>query len=360
MKPISLDLARNKGIQSEFKAKDLSKYRSGVLDWIQAQAEGKKAFNIATEVSTDARLRDGASLLDSDQGLLVSFDALMANRGLSENVYGAGGALVGDEMAKPADALRNVSRLGQAGATILTGLQGNYTLPLGVSDITLSWLASGASITPTNITTGAFSMSPNRLAGALNWSFQLDTQSPDAGAFFADMIANAAMAKIDQAGLSGSGVSGEPLGILNQAGTNAVDFGGVAATLAKATTFESQIAAANGVPENTRFIANGDVKARWSQIQRWTGASVALWSDDDTILGRKAYTTTGMTSGRIVAGDFSKFLVGVWGAGGPMRLLVNKYTNALQGQISLTVEMLADVGAYKPACFSVSTSSAIL
>jgi hypothetical protein len=108
--------------------------------------------------------------------------------------------------------------------------------------------------------------------------------------------------------------------------------------------------------DSIAFIATPAVRETWSNKQRWTNASVALW-DDNRVAGKPAFVTTNLPAGGIVAGDFSKMIVAFWGDS--IQLVVNPYTNALAGKISFVVNALADVGTPRPEAFCISSGSAV-
>jgi len=105
---------------------------------------------------------------------------------------------------------------------------------------------------------------------------------------------------IDAAALVGSGVSGQPLGIFNRAGSvSSVTFGAAAtwAKLVGTSSFESQLLTSNIESSNIRWVAHPAVKAKFRSVQRFSGAAETLWdSDRDYIGGHEAFTTTSVSS----------------------------------------------------------------
>lgn len=344
--------------------RDLSKYGASVVRTICSLAHHGKPDPLVGEVSNSLRSENPGDA--NPQTFIVSMDALgrslAMQRDLSTNVFSAGGAFVATDVSSPiAPMLRAVSRVAASGATIITGLTGNWALPLELTSATMSWVpetGTAATVSATAGTFGRFTLGLNRLSGAVSFSNQLAAQRADTEAFLSASLIAAWGAGFDIGALVGTGVSGQPCGLFNQAGTNTVTFG-AAATAAKALSFEELIANNNGIGEQVRFIAHPGVKTKWAATARYAGG-LPLWTDDDKIFGRDVRTTTALGTGQIVAADWEHVILGMWGGpDGAVRVTVNPFTDALKDQTQIVVSAYGDSGSYRPLTVAVSADSAV-
>jgi HK97 family phage major capsid protein len=199
---------------------------------------------------------------------------------------------------------------------------------------------------------------PHRLAGLTSISTQLNAQAPDLSAFVVESLTRGIGAAFDRAGIQGSGVLGEPLGLFNRESVKTVIFGGQA-TWAKAVNFEKQITAANGDDDSITFIAEPAVREKWRTLERFSGGGRALWEDVNNCAGRNAYVTTNVPSNSICAGDFTKMLFATWGEGTPVMVIVDPFTGAKEGKVEILVSLFGDVAALREEVFCISADSAI-
>src|SRR5439155_24137377 len=134
----------------------------------------------------------------------------------------------------------------------------NFSLPLEKTVSSLSWYPELVSVdfTQSDGTVGAATFSPNRAVGSQQVNLQLDAQTGGrASQFFISSLVRDVGAIVDQSCLVGSGVSGQPRGIVNTTGTSSVTFSG-AATWAKILSFESQLLVSNNPSENLKWVAH--------------------------------------------------------------------------------------------------------
>ena len=288
-------------------------------------------------------------------------------RAVSTSVYSSGGAFVGTDVGAIEPALRASSVCARAGARILTGLKNNLAIPLEKTVTTFSWLPEVVTVdaTQTDGTAGQLNLSPNRLVGSTSISNQADIQTGGVLAQFLIESLTAGIGRaIDLAATSGSGVSGQPIGIFNRSGVSTVTFGAAAtwAKLVGTSSFENQVLNSNLDSANLRWISHPNIKAKFKSVQRFSNAAETLWdSDRDYIGAHEAYTTTSVSSTTgLVCGSFDKLVIGFFGgAASNVRLIVNPYTNSLADRINFVVECLADVGVVRPEAFCIAADSAV-
>jgi len=286
----------------------------------------------------------------SERSLLVD---LANTRGLNATTQNLGGYLVGAELSDIQKSLRPFSSLLAAGAQT-DQRQGNLAVPKEVTAPVAQFLHESDTCTESTQFFGPATATPHRASMLLKRTFQIDRQKPDLGDFIIDSARRGFGVAIDKYGLQGSGIAGEPTGIFNTSGVQTVTFS-ASATWANALSFVSKSAQQNATDENLRFIAAPQVREKWANIQRWSGASTALWSDDDTVAGKHSFVTTNCPSTSIVCGDFSLCWLVFWG---PAEFTVDPYTSKRTETLEISATQLADIIFTYPAAFTINSGSA--
>jgi HK97 family phage major capsid protein len=287
-------------------SRQLPEFRESLGRWASDIWHRRKPSGLACDLSR-ARAAATSEPLD-DRTLYVDLANL---RGLLAGVQNLGGYTVGTEMSEIVQAFFPVSAVTQAGAVFETH-QGNLAVPRQVTTETASWLAETDTVTESSITLGQATAMPKRASVLLTYTRQLNVQS-DVGEFVQSNGLKALGAAVDKACLTGSGIVGEPLGILNMSGVSTVTFS-ASATWANALSFVYNCETANVPTEDISFIGAPNVKQKWMNLQKFTGSSDAIWETDGaTIAGRPARVTTNMTAGAIVAGGFNQVRVILFG-----------------------------------------------
>jgi hypothetical protein len=159
----------------------------------------------------------------------------------------------------------------------------------------------------------------------------------------------------DRVVFNGSGSSGQPRGILNTPNIKTITFGGAA-------TYDKYINAAklsdvtNVKLFNPSFVMTPAAKEKALAIQRFTGSSTAILSDDSRIGVTPADFTNQLPGDRMLYGaNWSDVIVGEWPG---FDVTIDFITGAAANRIKLTVELRADVGVRHPESFCASTDSA--
>ena len=240
--------------------------------------------------------------------------------------------------------LRSASVVLAAGGRMITGLRGNVSLPRQTGFETISFLHETDNLTPTDSSFGELNLTPHRLTGATSLSRQLATQS-NAAEFLTSSLNLGIAAAIDKEALVGNGSAGDVLGLHSNPSVTNKTFGG-AATWASVLDIQNSVATANANESTTAWIAHPAVRAKWASIQRFSGSGKTLWATDNTIVGRPAFTTTAAPTTGILLADFSHQIAAFWGDS--IDVMVDPFSAALSGRISLVINALADVGNTRP------------
>lgn len=277
-------------------------------------------------------------------------------RDLTAGIAGAGGFLVGTTIASFDDLLRNISFAFRMGATRLSGLRDNITIPRQSAAATAEWLTTEAS-TPTE-SAQAFvqlAMSPKTVGAYTELSRKLLLQSSIdvEGLVNADLAAVAALA-VDSATIRGSGVSGQPMGLDNVTGVGTV--AGASLGLAGLLETQTDLATANVMPLRGGYVTTPAVAALMIAEVLYANTASPAWIGNvwnGTMLGFPAMSTNQVAAATMYFGDWSKLVVGEWGV---LEIDTNPYASFAAGIIGVRALYSVDVGVRLPTAFTIATS----
>ena len=395
---------------------DLQSARSQVLDLIQSQSaqkdqvaplnplglsnREKESYSIARALHNRLQLMEGkapaqglelevhraieAKLGRPTEGIYVPARDL--NWGLNtRGYYGQrdtmqtgqdtlGGNLVDTELRSSEfiDALRNRAMISRLGARMLSGLQGNLDIPRQSGVTTTYWVAEGGTITESNLTIDLISMRPRDLTCLTSVTRRMLMQgSLDVEALIRfDMLQQMALG-IDLAAISGTGISNQPLGILNYPGVNSVAIGanGGAPAWSHLVQLETEIAVDNADDGTCYYLTNARTRGKLKTTAKVTGQDVFLWTDSPTEKGMgmvngygaavsnqvpsNGTKGSGSSLSSIIFGDFSQLLIGEWGV---LEIMPNPYGQGYpSGSVQIRTMVTVDVVPRRPQYFAVIT-----
>ena len=280
-------------------------------------------------------------------------------RDLTVGTPTAGGNLVATDLQASSfiDLLRARSLLAQLGATMLPGLVGNVAIPKLTGAATAYWLTNEATaITESQQTIGQLALAPKTLGAYTELSRLLMLQStPAAEAMVMNDLSKVLALAIDLAGFEGSGASGQPTGISNTGGIGSVT--GTSLALAGVIEFQTDVAAANALATNSAYVTTPTVAGLLKGRARISSTdSRCLWEGnvlDGQVDGYRASTTTQLTAGSMIFGDFSQVVIGDWGM---LEIALNPYASFAAAITGIRAIQSVDVGVRQAAAFSRATS----
>ena len=246
--------------------------------------------------------------------------------------------------------LRNRSVAMQMGATRLSGLVGNVTIPRQTAGATAYWLADeGTSITESQPTLTQLSMAPNNVAALTEVSEQMMRQSsPDAEQLVMSDLAKQIALAVDVAIIRGTGTE-QPQGIVGTSGVGAVS--GTSLGVAGMLEFQTDVATANALTPNCGYITTPAMAAKFAIVPRIAGTNTPIWEGnilDGSVFGFKAMTSNQMVAATMLFGDFSQVILAEWG----VLELATHATDFAKGLTGIRAWYTCDVGVRTPAAFS--------
>lgn len=310
-------------------------------DWSNAGYEREMSQEAARSYPGQAR------------GLVVPASAILGQRATITSAGNAAGAITTDLNAGMfIDKLRSASSVMAAGATVMTGLDRNFTVPKLAADATAAWLAEGAAVSDSSIDVDSISMSMKRVSASQTFTREALLQSqPSIDEIVRRSIGTTLMQAIDTAGLEGTGANGQPTGVANTSGVNTLTAAGNTITYAEALTALSAIEADNISTDGAVFVMHPADYARIAQTAIDSGSGrFVVDPATNTILGRRVIQTTKATESNVYLGVWQHLLVAMFGG---VDLIVDPYTNATSAKIAITSHMLADVNVRHAQAFNV-------
>lgn len=222
--------------------------------------------------------------------------------------------------------------LAKAGATYMTGLVGDVSIPV-YSGSNVGW--KGEVVAADN-GEGAFTeivLQPKRLTAFVDVSKQFLIQdSNDAEEMLKRDIINAIGEKLEQTVLgSDAGDTTKPAGAFNgvTADTAAVKFENV-------VDMEASLEEAN--VNDYVYIVSPSAKAILRKTSKDTGSGQFIMQDGE-IEGREVYVSSAVVKKGVVVGDFKDYVVAQWGG---LDLTVDPYTKASEGMVRLVINAYFD------------------
>jgi HK97 family phage major capsid protein len=279
-------------------------------------------------------------------------------RDMNTQSVGAGGYLIATDNLGGSfiDLLRNRTLLAQLGAVVLSGLQGNVTIPKQTAGGTAYWLANdGTAITESQQTLGQLALAPKNVGAYTEVSRQLLLQSsPAIDSLVMNDLARVLGIAIDLAGFEGSGASGQPTGIANTAGIGSVT--GTSIDYAKVLEFQTDVAGANALAAACAYATTPAIAALLMQRMKATNTFSPLWEGsvlEGKMCGFRGASTLQLTAASMIFGDYSQVVVGEWGM---LEIALNPYANFPAAISGIRAIQTVDVGVRQAGAFSRATS----
>jgi len=272
----------------------------------------------------------------------------------------AAGGLIGTDHAAGSfvELLRNSALVGQLGATILTGLQGDVEIPRRTGTTTAAWIAEDAALSSTDSTYDKISLVPKTVGALTKYTRKMLLQSsPEIEQLTRNDLMSVIAVELDRVAINGSGSGAEPTGILNTSGVNSVALGtnGLAPTYQSVVDMEREVAIDNADVGQLAFLTNAKVRGKLRTVEKSGTNAVFVWEDRlgamAAILGYPAGVsgnvpsnlTKGTSSGicsAIIFGNWRDLVIGTWSV---IEVEVNPWSSGDFEKGTVVVRALQDV-----------------
>ena len=227
--------------------------------------------------------------------------------------------------------LMGKSILAEAGATFLTGLVGNISIP-NYTGSTCGWKGELEAADNGKGTFGSVELSPKRLTAYIDISKQFLTQdSVGAEEMLRADIVNSLVAKLEQTIFGdAAGDSTKPAGIFNGAEVAAPSYQGVCEAEAAVTDYSGE----------KRFVMSPTAKSAFKQATiSGTKSDLRLLLEDGEVDGYPVSDSSNVVAGGYAFGDFGELVVAQWGG---IDIVVDPYTLATKNAIRLVINAYFD------------------
>ena len=227
--------------------------------------------------------------------------------------------------------LRGKSILAEAGATFLTGLVGNISIP-NYTGSTCGWKGELEAADNGKGTFGSVELSPKRLTAYIDISKQFLTQdSVGAEEMLRADIVNSLVAKLEQTIFGdAAGDTTKPAGIFNGAEVVAPSYQGVCEAEAAVTDYSGE----------KRFVMSPTAKSAFKQATiSGTKSDLRLLLEDGEVDGYPVSDSSNVVAGGYAFGDFGELVVAQWGG---IDIVVDPYTLATKNAIRLVINAYFD------------------
>lgn len=250
------------------------------------------------------------------------------------------------------DVLRNSSSVMQAGARMLGGLSGDVKIPKKTAAAAAAWIATeGGASSESEMTVGSVSLAPKTLGAFTDVTRQLMIQSSlDVEALIREDLAQALAIAIDKAGLEGTGLNGQPTGILNTSGVNSVtSFAAANPTFAEVVSLETALAEDNALMGNLGYILPAGMYGALKTTEKASNTAQFVVEPGGSINGYRGIVSNQATAGNLYFGNFSDLLIGMFGG---LDIVVDPYTNSTSGTVRVVALQSVDVAVRNATSFA--------
>lgn len=251
-----------------------------------------------------------------------------------------GQEVVAEDKLNILEPLRNRMVLTQAGATYMTGLVGNVSIPT-YSGTSVAWKGEVVAASDGAGTFDEVELSPKRLTAYLDISKQFLIQdSASAEEMLKNDIVRALSEKLESTILGNvAGSTTQPAGIFTLIETSG------AATYAGTVAMEQKLDE-NNATGNFCYIVSPEIKATLRTAAKDSGSGLFTMENNE-INGLPVYCTNSCAGA--VIGNFEDYVIAQWGG---IDLTVDPYTQANSGKVRLVINAYFDAKPRRTESFT--------
>lgn len=320
----------------------MKEQRFSLLKAIRNVAENRQLDNVTAAVCNEGMKEMRAAGLNTvGQIYIPTMETRAAVSVASEGVD-----VVATDLYDIIEPLRAKNVLVQAGAKFYTGLTNNAQIPV-MTGSNVNWAGETAAATDGNVLFNNVTLTPKRLTAYVDISKMLLAQDSIGveNAIRQDLI-NAINSKLESTILGkGAKSATTPAGIFNgKTPTKVTDFEGLVG-------LEAKVEEAN-VLGGISYIASPSARASFRNMMKGSRGTAQLAYTDGTLDGTPVYSTSNVEAKTFVVGDFSNLAIGSWGG---LDIVVDNYTQAVNGMIRLVVNAYFDAALIRPEAFQFGT-----
>ena len=256
-------------------------------------------------------------------------------------VEGAGQEAVAEDLLNILEPLRAKLVLAQAGASYMTGLVGNISIP-AYSGSQVTWEGEVADAKDGAGTFTEVKLEPHRLTAYIDLSKQFLIQdSVSAEEMLKRDIVNAIANKLEATILGSETIVNAPEGMLN-----GVVADSAAITYEDIVAMETELEEAN-VRGDIKFIVSPSAKAALKTTKIDAGSGKFAMEGNE-VNGYPVLCTSAVNGKGVIYGNFNDLVIGQWGG---IDLTVDPYTQAANGKVRLVINAYFDAKPRRAEAF---------
>lgn len=359
-----LDKLVSTSMEQPIRSADLTTNDVGLSDKETKRFSFVRALNYLANPTDAAARRDAEFEIEvgraaakkyerSSNGIVVPNEVL--RRDLTAGIPSAGGNLVADELLSGSfiDLLRNRLALAGAGVTMLTGLQGNISIPRQSSASTAYWVGENVAPPESQQAVDQVNMTPKTVGAYVDYSRRLLLQSSiDVEGMVRNDLTRVIALELDRAGIYGTGSSNQPLGLVNTTGIGSQTIS-TYGTFDEYIGMETDVATANADAGSLRYIINAAARGALKSTAKSASAVAAGFVfENNEINGYPAIVSNQLQSNDALFGDFSMMVMGMWSG---LDLTVDPYAGATAGTVRIIALQDVDFAVKQPGAFCYGT-----
>ena len=256
-------------------------------------------------------------------------------------VEGQGAETVAEDLLNILEPLRAKLVLAQAGASYMTGLVGNISIP-AYSGSQVTWEGEVADAKDGAGTFTEVKLEPHRLTAYIDLSKQFLIQdSVSAEEMLKRDIVNAIANKLEATILGSETIVNAPEGLLNGvvADSEAITYEDIVA-------METELEEAN-VRGDIKFVVSPSAKAVLKTTKLDAGSGKFAMEGNE-VNGYPVLCTSAVAGKGVIYGNFNDLVIGQWGG---IDLTVDPYTQAANGKVRLVINAYFDAKRRRPESF---------
>lgn len=282
------------------------------------------------------------------RGVMVPTSMILESRAMT--VGGSAGNTVATNLGGLIDRLRPTLAVQGMGATVISGLTGNFDLPRLTSGPTSSWVAEDGASTASDATFDKVAMSPKTVTGEMYLSRRLTLQNSVAIEDLLRRDLGFVLAQaLDAAAIKGNGSANEPDGIMAviaEDGTTSTDITDIAADLIAALEIDD-------VMGTGAFLTNPKLMALVRKLKDTTDRNIPaseIFHQKSVTTTTQVKTITGTPNKEpLIYGHWNDLVIGYWSG---VDILANPYSDASKGGLRLHAFLDADVAVRHAESFA--------
>lgn len=256
------------------------------------------------------------------------------------------------------DNLRDRLVTQKLGATVLSGLSGNQSIPKLATSAEAYWVEEHTDMNQSEQTFDNVGLSPKTVGAEVEYSRRMILNaSPDVESLVRNDIAAQVARAIDRAALVADGTGNQPTGITNQSGISSISFGG-APTWAKLLEFETELSTDSALMGSLGWVAEPLAIKKMRSTEKVAGHPEYLMSSNSELAGyplaRSLALPVNTDDSTIIFGNWNDLLIGYWSG---IDILVNPYHKDVYSKGGVRINALqdCDVAIRHPESFVVAT-----